>query len=102
MKLNTTLLILLLSLALSRLSAQSTEYQFSTLNFSNGLSNNHITSLYKDPRGFMWFGTMSGLNRYDGYEFKVFRHGLRDSTSLNDDLIGQICEGPDRHLWIAT
>src|SRR5580700_2359597 len=102
MKLNTTLLILLLSLALSRLSAQSTEYQFSTLNFSNGLSSNHVTSLYKDPRGFMWFGTMSGLDRYDGYEFKVFRHDQRDPHSIGDNFIEQIFEGPEGKMWVQS
>ncbi len=102
MKLKTTLLILALSSALSRLSAQSTEYQFSTLNFSNGLSNNHITSLYKDPRGFMWFGTMSGLNRYDGYEFKVLRHDRNDPHSIGDNFIEQIFEGPEGKMWVQS
>jgi signal transduction histidine kinase/ligand-binding sensor domain-containing protein/CheY-like chemotaxis protein/methylphosphotriester-DNA--protein-cysteine methyltransferase len=102
MKLKTTLLILMLSSSLSRLSAQSTEYQFSTLNFSNGLSNNHVTSLYKDPRGFMWFGTMSGLNRYDGYEFKVFRHDQHDPHSIGDNFIEQIFEGPEGKMWVQS
>jgi ligand-binding sensor domain-containing protein len=100
MKLKTTLLIWLLSTAFGRLLAQSTEYQFSTLNFSNGLSNNHITSLYKDPRGFMWFGTMSGLNRYDGYQFKIFRHDQRDPHSIGDNFIEQIFEGPEGKMWV--
>ncbi|HET6254982.1 MAG TPA: two-component regulator propeller domain-containing protein [Puia sp.] len=97
-----TLLILLLSFAAVRLYAQSTEYQFSTLNFSQGLSNNHITSLYKDPRGFMWFGTMSGLDRYDGYEFKVFRHDQRDPHSIGDNYIEQIFEGPEGKMWVQS
>ena len=96
------LLVLLLSCALPRLHGQSTEYQFSTLNFANGLSNNHITSLYKDPRGFMWFGTMSGLSRYDGYEFKVFRHDQRDPHSIGDNYIEQIFEGPEGKMWVQS
>ena len=102
MKLNSTVLILVLSFPLSRLHAQSTEYQFSTLNFSNGLSNNHITSLYKDPRGFMWFGTMSGLDRFDGYEFKIFRHDQRDPHSIGDNYIEQIFEGPEGKMWVQS
>ncbi|HUB61942.1 MAG TPA: two-component regulator propeller domain-containing protein, partial [Puia sp.] len=97
-----TLLILLLGAASLGLSAQSTEYQFSTLNFSNGLSNNHITSLYKDPRGFMWFGTMSGLDRYDGYQFKVFRHDRHDPHSIGDNYIEQIFEGPEGKMWVQS
>lgn len=50
----------------------------------------------------MWFGTASGLNRYDGYTFKVFRHRENDSTSINDDLIVKIQEGPDNKFWIDT
>lgn len=50
----------------------------------------------------MWFGTASGLNRYDGYTFKVFRHRENDSTSLNDDLIVKIQEGPHNKFWIDT
>ena len=50
----------------------------------------------------MWFGTASGLNRYDGYIFKVFRHKENDSTSLNDDLIVKIQEGPHNKFWIDT
>jgi signal transduction histidine kinase/ligand-binding sensor domain-containing protein/CheY-like chemotaxis protein/AraC-like DNA-binding protein len=102
MELKSTILILLLGAASFGLSAQSTEYQFSTLNFSNGLSNNHITSLYKDPRGFMWFGTMSGLNRYDGYQFKVFRHDQHDPHSIGDSYIEQIFEGPEGKMWVQS
>lgn len=50
----------------------------------------------------MWFGTASGLNRYDGYTFKIYRHRENDSTSLNDDLIVKIQEGPQNKFWIDT
>jgi len=50
----------------------------------------------------MWFGTASGLNRYDGYTFKVFRHDANDKSSLTDDFIRNIYEGPDKKLWIST
>jgi len=102
MKLKSTFLILVLGAASFRLYAQSVEYQFSTLNFSNGLSNNHITSLYKDPRGFIWFGTMSGLDRYDGYQFKVFRHDQHDPHSIGDNYIEQIFEGPEGKMWVQS
>ena len=50
----------------------------------------------------MWFGTASGLNRYDGYTFKVFHHRENDSTSLNDDFLVKIQEAPDNKFWIDT
>lgn len=50
----------------------------------------------------MWFGTMSGLNRYDGYDFKVFKNDLRDPASISDNYVERIFELPERKLWIAT
>jgi len=50
----------------------------------------------------MWFGTPSGLNRYDGYTFKVFKYDVDNKYSINDDFINNIFEGPDKKLWITT
>jgi ligand-binding sensor domain-containing protein len=50
----------------------------------------------------MWFGTASGLNRYDGYSFKVFKHNVNNKNSINDDFVTNICEGPEKKLWIIT
>ncbi|MEO6674763.1 MAG: two-component regulator propeller domain-containing protein, partial [Ginsengibacter sp.] len=44
------------------------------LEIDQGLSNNAVTSIFQDQHGFMWFGTFDGLNRYDGYSFKIFRN----------------------------
>ena len=87
----------------SILCAQQTDiYQFAHVDFTQGLSHNQVNCVYKDQRGFVWFGTMSGLNRYDGYSIKVFRHIENDSASLSDDLITNILEGPGKKLWIQT
>lgn len=82
--------------------AQNNQFQFSHLDINNGLSHNEITSIFKDRKGFMWFGTISGLNRYDGYNFKVFNHLVGDTTTLDDNYIVNIVEGPDDKLWITT
>lgn len=82
--------------------AQSNRFQFSHIDINNGLSHNQVTSIYKDEKGFMWFGTLSGLNRYDGYKFKVYKHSLSDSTTLSDDYVVSITAGPDKKLWIET
>lgn len=50
----------------------------------------------------MWFGTASGLNRFDGYTFKVFQHNSNNKNSVSNDFINKIFEGPDRKLWIST
>jgi signal transduction histidine kinase/ligand-binding sensor domain-containing protein/DNA-binding response OmpR family regulator len=82
--------------------AQLNQYRFARLDISQGLSHNQVNSILKDSKGFMWFGTLSGLNRYDGYHFKVFRHDLRDTTSLVDDYVSRIWEGPERKIWVET
>ncbi|GAB3420902.1 two-component regulator propeller domain-containing protein [Niabella aquatica] len=46
-------------------------YKPKYLGSSQGLSNNSVRAIFQDSRGFMWFGTYDGLNRYDGYEFKI-------------------------------
>ena len=82
--------------------AQENVYRFSHLDMSNGLSDNQVNAIYKDHKGFMWFGTLAGLNRYDGNEFKVFKHNSKDSTSLPDSYIINIFEGPEKQLWIKS
>lgn len=97
------LLIELLMLCSSLIAvAQNNQFQFSHLDISTGLSHNNVTSIFKDDKGFIWFGTLSGLNRYDGYKFKVYKHELNDSTSLDDDYIVSILRGPYGKLWIET
>ncbi|MDB5138853.1 MAG: todS 2 [Mucilaginibacter sp.] len=102
MKCKILILCLLLLFKGNFLCAQNNQLQFSHLDINNGLSHNEITSMLKDSRGFMWFGTLSGLNRYDGYKFKIFKHAVSDTTSLDDDYIVSINEGPENKLWIET
>ncbi|MGZ3925659.1 MAG: two-component regulator propeller domain-containing protein [Mucilaginibacter sp.] len=86
----------------SLLKAQNGQFQFSRLDLNNGLSHNQVNCIFKDSKGFMWFGTLSGLNKYDGYKFKIFKHSGIDTSSLNDDYILSLSEGPDRKLWVET
>ena len=81
-------------------SAQS--YLFKHLEVSDGLSNNSVNTIYKDRDGFMWFGTTAGLNRYDGYTFKVYQHAEDELGSLPDNYITDIVEMPDGRFWINT
>ena len=96
------LIVLLIFLGARIAGAQGRQYQFSQLNISQGLSHNQVNSILKDRKGFMWFGTMSGLNRYDGYTFRVFRHVQSDSSSINEDNVLTIKQGPFNKLWIQT
>lgn len=72
------------------------------LGIEKGLSNNSVRCIYQDQHGFMWFGTYDGLNRFDGYEFTVYRNKLGDSASLPYNYINVITEDQNHNLWVGT
>jgi signal transduction histidine kinase/ligand-binding sensor domain-containing protein/DNA-binding response OmpR family regulator len=78
--------------------AQSVSY----LGIEQGLSNNTVTSIYKDRFGLMWFGTLDGLNRFDGYTFKQFRNKINDPSSLPSNRITALAEDSSGNLWVGT
>jgi signal transduction histidine kinase/ligand-binding sensor domain-containing protein/DNA-binding response OmpR family regulator len=82
--------------------AQPLKLKFKRITSENGLSNSTIESIYQDNRGFMWFGTRDGLNRYDGYQMVVYRHDSKDSNSISDNYIRYIYEDRNKVLWIGT
>ena len=94
-------LLNLISFQDGKVCAQS-DFLFNHLNVSHGLSNNQINAIYKDNEGFMWFGTMAGLNRYDGYSFKIYKYDIDDSSSISDNFVNQIMEDHLGRLWIGT
>lgn len=62
----------------------------------------NVITITQDQRGFMWFGTRNGLNRYDGVNMVSFHHQSFDSTSLTNNLINAIKVGADGLIWIGT
>lgn len=76
-------------------------YNIRYIGIQNGLANNAVTSVYKDKRGLMWFGTYDGISRYDGYNFLSFRNEPNDVNSLVNNRIVSIC-GTHNEVWIGT
>jgi len=82
--------------------AQQEEFRFSRLNINHGLSHNYVSSFLKDSRGFVWVGTSSGLNRFDGYSVRVFRNDLRDTSTISNNFINSMFEDPDGRIWVYS
>ena len=76
--------------------------QFQQIGLEDGLSQSVINVILQDRRGFLWFGTQDGLNRYDGYNFKVYKPSPEDPNSLSDGWIESLYEDRDGYLWVGT
>lgn len=83
-------------------SAQPGNISFRKLGVEDGLSHVTINHVVQDRYGFLWIGTTDGLNRYNGYEFTVFKNQPGDSSSLQNNNVKFIFEGKDHQLWIGT
>lgn len=77
-------------------------YYFSNLSLKDGLSQLSVLKIYQDSKGYMWFGTRNGLNKYDGARMVVYKHSDDDSLSLVDNHITAIVEDRKSCLWIGT
>ncbi|MBK8228062.1 MAG: response regulator [Flavobacteriales bacterium] len=75
---------------------------FRALTIEDGLSQGMVSSIIQDRAGFMWFATKDGLNRYDGYSFRVFRNDPADSTTVRDNFIQAIHEDRAGLIWVGT
>ncbi|MDX1498316.1 MAG: two-component regulator propeller domain-containing protein [Woeseiaceae bacterium] len=80
----------------------ATPMHFTHLSVDDGLSQNNVQVIFQDSTGFMWFGTESGLNRYDGYEIRRYHRSRFGPDGLHNDFIWAIAEDGDGNLWLAT
>ena len=75
--------------------------RFTRLSTDEGLSQTKVTQVVQDDQGFMWFATQYGLNRYDGYDFKLFVHDPRKPNSLSGVYIRTLFKDRDGALWVG-
>ena len=76
--------------------------QFEHLSIEDGLSQSVVNAMLQDHLGFMWFGTQDGLNRYDGYELKIFKNDPEKPGSICNNFIQALYEDPQGILWVGT
>jgi ligand-binding sensor domain-containing protein/two-component sensor histidine kinase len=82
--------------------AQRVDIKCERFTTDNRLSSNVVLSILQDKRGFLWIATNDGLNRYDGYNFKVYRNDPKDSNSISANSAGLLFEDGDGNLWVGT
>lgn len=82
--------------------AQPPDIRFEHISTEHGLSHSSVTGIIQDRRGFIWVSTGDGLNRYDGYSCRVFRHDPADTTSLSVNWTSSILEDENGIIWLGT
>ena len=78
------------------------DLKFTHLTTNDGLSQGYVTAILQDRRGFMWFATRDGLNRYDGNSFVVYKNNPNDPHSLSSSFLHDLIEDDHGYLWVAT
>jgi len=76
--------------------------RYERLSTASGLSQSTINKIIQDRRGFLWFATADGLNRYDGHSFVIYRHDPGDSNTLSGSDISTIVEDADGNIWAGA
>ena len=95
------LIFILPILFLSTVKAQNS-IDFNHITIEDGLSQSNVTCIFQDSQGFMWFGTQDGLNRFDGYDIKVFKNDPADTNSLINNFIFSIYEDTAGILYVEN
>lgn len=89
-------------LFLTEVQAQYLNLKFESFSTLEGLSSSTCVEIFQDSEGFLWFGTIDGLNKYNGYEFAVYRPEPNNSNSISNNRINAIVEDNNKRLWIGT
>ena len=95
-----TTIMLTFCLGLSAATTVIPDMRFRRLDTRDGLSNSQVNDIFQDSKGFVWIGTSYGLNRYDGYRFRVYYSDPNDTTTLRNNYVDQIWEDAKGNLWL--
>ncbi|MCX6566207.1 MAG: response regulator [Candidatus Aminicenantes bacterium] len=90
-----------LALTASGAAVRTAGLQFGHLTILDGMSQGSAMAIVQDERGFLWIGTEDGLNRYDGYNFKIYRPSA-ESNTISDSLVNTLFLDSQKTLWIGT
>ena len=93
--------ILVFACSTVNINANSNNITFNDLNIEQGISQTTIESIFQDSKGYVWLGTNDGLNKFNGYDFKVYNYE-QDENSISNNFITDINEDKYGNIWIAT
>ncbi|MCU0286387.1 MAG: PAS domain S-box protein [Acidobacteria bacterium] len=99
-------IVIILIFSLQEFSAtfkdQTNDFKFEHISIAQGLSQSTVYCVLQDSKGFMWFGTQHGLNRYDGNTFKLYDYNPKNSNGLSYNLVLSIYEDKSGMIWVGT
>ncbi|WP_256011456.1 hybrid sensor histidine kinase/response regulator transcription factor [Desertivirga xinjiangensis] len=102
MKIGTLILVKVCCLFTITTYSQQNNLKFRQIETTQGLSNSVIQTIFQDKQGFMWFGTRDGLNKYDGYKFRIYRRSVNNKNTIRSNDIKGIVQDSQNQLWFAT
>jgi signal transduction histidine kinase/ligand-binding sensor domain-containing protein/DNA-binding response OmpR family regulator len=102
MKLQFKIFLIVTLLFLSITGSGQNIFRFERMGSEDGLSQNTAFSILFDSKGFMWIGTMNGLNRYDGFEFKIYRSSTENGNNFTNNRVTKLWEDQKGFIWLET
>lgn len=96
------ILIFLLAFSISISLVAQKPLLYESISIAQGLSQGMVYDIIQDSEGFIWVGTKDGLNRYDGYSFKVFTNDPYNNKSLSSNNISKLFEDSKGRIWVGT
>ncbi len=95
------MLVLFMSLHFFDAACSVNSIDFLRITSNRGLSSEEIRNIFQDKEGYMWFLTPDGLNKYDGYTFKIYKKNSGD-IGFPTSAFECVCEGPEQRIWLGT
>lgn len=102
MKIKIIIITVLIVLFTCHVQAQYPNLKFENFDTSKGLSSSTCLDIFQDNQGFIWLGTIDGLNKYNGYQFEIYRTILNNSHSISNNRVNTISEDNLGNLWVGT
>jgi len=94
--------ILVLFFGFNQVCFPQQDLAFDHITVTEGLTQGLVNKIYRDSRDFMWFGTLQGINRYDGINIKKFESQADDTTTITSGIVSAIFEDSEKTLWVGT